>query len=172
MVTYKIPHQARFLTTTNRFSSNFGTVPGKYSFTAEPACRNQVLLTLAPSTVYFINTLSFGGNISEELYFDAISEFPLLYVRMRSNGQMIYEKPLPITNYFDGNEASAFVISDTANDAVLLTLTGVLNQTAPLVGVDPVTIQVQFNIFAIDSSYYQNAFRDGQEHIIGQSLRS
>lgn len=166
MVTYKIPHQARFLTTANRFSSVFNSTPGGYLFTG-----STLLLKLQPATVYFINTLSVGGNISEEIYLDAVQTFPLLHVNKKISNAIIYEKPLPISNYFDGNEASTFVISDKYDDELLISFEGVLRGTAALVGISPVTIQVQFNIFAIESSYYAGAFRDQQNGFIGQSLR-
>jgi len=130
-----------------------------------------LLIELQPSTVYFINTISIGGNISEENYLEAVDIFPLLYVKKLKGNMPIYEKPIPISNYFDGNEASVFVVSDIAGDQILLTLEGILEQTPALVGVDPITLQVQFNIFAIESSYYNAAFRDKQDNSIGQDLR-
>ena len=128
---------------------------------------------MQPSTVYFINTMSVGGNISEEQYLEAVNttSFPLLFVRKLKANMPVYEKPIPISNYFDGNEASVFISSDMLGEQILLTLEGVLFQTPALVGVDPVTLQVQFNIFAMDSSYYNAAFRDRQDGSIGQELR-
>lgn len=166
MVTYQIPHQARFLTPCYKFSSLFNSTPGGYLF-GETA----VLLDLQPSTVYFINTISVGGNISESIYLDAVNDFLQIYLRRQKSNQLVYGNPLPLSNYFDGNEAAAFVISDRYADQLLLRLEGELNGTAALVGVSPVTIQVQFNMFAINSAFYNGAYRDSLSDKIGQSLR-
>jgi hypothetical protein len=170
-VNFKIPLQSRFITTSNKFSSAFNSTPGGYSFTLTPGCTNVFMMDLQPNTTYLINSVSVGANISEEQYLESIRDFPNLYVKRELNNIIVYQQPIAISRFFDGNEASAWIYSDQGRDRLLLTLSGALNQLASMIGIDPVILEITFNIFAIDSGYFNSAFRDEQSITIGQSNR-
>lgn len=171
-ITYQIPQQARFIPTSTVFSAPFNvTIPGKYDFTGTVANQNVSVLTFQPNTVYLIERMSAGGNITEGQFLESISTFPSLYVKKQLGNRVVYEKPIPIANYFDGQEAAAYVISDKGGDQLLLTFEGVLNQLPSMIGIATVYIQISLNVFAIDSNFWNNSFRDRQAYSIGQNNR-
>lgn len=171
-VSYQIPTQSRFIATANIFSAVFNAItPGKYDITNTPGNQNVLCIDLQPNTVYFIDSLSVSGNVTEQQYLESIEVFPILYVKKKIRGENVYQLPIPIANYYDGNNTSAWVFSDKHSDQLLFTLQGLLGQPASMVGVAEVKIQISMNIFAIESSYFNGAFRDQLANSIGQSNR-
>lgn len=171
-VSYQIPTQSRFIATANIFTADFNAItPGKYDFTNTPGNIDVVCVDLQPNTVYFIDSISVSGNISEKQFLEAINLFPYLYVKRKIRKENVYQKPIPIANYYDGNQTSAWVFSDKFSDQLLFTFEGLFNQPASLVGISTIKIQISMNIFAIESSYFNGAFRDQLAHSIGQSNR-
>lgn len=172
-ISYQIPQEARFISYSTVFTAPFNvTIPGKYDFTGTTTNQNVVLFAFQPNTVYLIERMSSGGNITEAQFLESISTFPQLYIKKKLQGKVVYEKPIPITNFFDGQEAAAYVLSDKSGDQLLLTFQGVLNQLPSMIGIATVKIQISMNVFAIDSNYWNGAFRDIQAGSIGQVNRS
>lgn len=175
-INYQIPTQSRYIPTSTVFSAVFNANPlnpGKYDFSYSAAGNADVeVLTLQQGTIYLIERISAGGNITEQEYLAAISTFPSLSIKRKIKKEMVYMRPIPINNYFDGQEAGCWIHSDKNRDVLTLTFDGVLDQTAALVGVATVRIQISLNIFAVDSAYFNGSFRDDQARSIGQSNRS
>lgn len=172
-ISYQIPQQARFIPTSTVFTAVFNAItPGKYDFTQTATNQNVTVLTFQPNTVYLLERMSAGGNITEGQFLESIETFPLLYVKKKIQNKVVYEKPIPIINYFDGQEAAAYVISDKHSDELRLTFTGLLNQLPSMIGIATVKIQISLNIFAIDSNFWNGSFRDRQGRSIGQVNRS
>lgn len=171
-VNFQIPTESRLIPTSTRFSAQFG-VPtvGVYDFTNTAANRDVSVIPILPNTVYFIDRFSVGGNISEAQFLEAINTFPFLFVKRKILNKNIYKQPIPITNYIDSGELSNFFYSDKTNDELILTFEGILDQIPGMVGLSPVTIQISFNIWAIESSYFNGAFRDSLATSIGQNNR-
>jgi hypothetical protein len=171
-VSFQLPPQARLITTSTIFTAPFNVpTPGKYDFTNTPACQNVSVLELQPNSVYFIDRMSAGGNITEEQFLESIDSFPLLYLKKSIRIQNVYMLPIPIANYFDGNETSAWVWSDKKDDFLQFSFQGVLNQLPSMVGIASVKMQVTLNIFAVESSWYNATFRDQLAKSIGQVNR-
>lgn len=172
-VGYQLPTQARFIATSNIFTAVFNAItPGRYNFTDTPGNQNVTVITLQPNTTYFIDKMSVSGNITEEQYLESIDVFPILYLKKKIKTENVYQKPIPIANYYDGNEISAWVNSDKLNDELTFSFQGLLAQPASMVGIGTVKIQVSLNIFAMDSAFYNAAFRDRQAPSIGQRNRT
>ena len=153
-VVQNIPHDARPLTTSNSFSAPFS---GVYDF-AISANIGQVLLPIDTNKIYYFDNISIGGNISSEDFLDAIVTAPTITLRYRSDNQTVYSAPIIINQYFQNKEITCFAKSMKGGDAVLATFSGLLKQTASLVGVNPITITVSFSAYAMDSAVYNAMF--------------
>jgi hypothetical protein len=157
MIVHKIPHKARYIPTQNTFSALF---LGVYNFGIAANTRQTVFPILA-NTIYFLDNFSLGGNIAKEDFLSSINTLPLMTLSLKScplNG--IYEKPIPLTHFYENKEATAFVQSKQSNDELQVSLSGILNQTAPLVGVSPVVLTVTFSVYAMDDRNYNAQFLD------------
>lgn len=159
-ISNRIPQQSRFIATSNIFSAAFGVpVIGKYSFDVAANDR-QIVIPLQPNTVYLLDRLSFSGTIPQETYFSAIDTLPTIIFRYRITGEVVYMRSIPVIQYSDGKESAAWVLTNKGGDDLVLTLRGVLNQTADMVGIDPVKLNVGCEIYAIDENVYNATFRD------------
>lgn len=178
-VIFKIPPQSQFVTTTNVFTADFNNNPavhpGMYDFTFNTAGNaNRTVLPLQRNSVYHIASISVGGNISEEQFLGSIwdaGSFPLLYVKRKIGNRNVYQRPIPVTNFFSGNEAACWVLSDKLGDELHFTFTGLLDQLPSMIGITTVKIQVQLNIFNIGVNQFTGAFRDVLSDVVGQTLR-
>lgn len=166
-ISWKIPRSARYIATANIFSAAFN-VPalGQYDF-GVAGNQNAVVLPLQPNSVYLLERMSVSGDISEENYTDALDlsvadRLPRLSLRRLLDGASVYETPLMLPGYVSQQESSAWVLSARSGDALTATLTGRLNQTAPLVGRAFVRLTVSFSVYAIESTIYMRAFLDSQ----------
>lgn len=171
-VNFQIPPQSRLIPTSTRFSAAFNTpTVGVYDFTNTAANSSVKVIDLLPSTIYFIDRISVGGNITEAQFLEAINQFCFLFVKKKLNNRNLYQTSIPIMNYIDSGELSNFFWTDKRNDELQITFQGVLNQLPSMIGISPVSIQVSFNIWAIDQSYFTGALRDMLSPSIGQRNR-
>jgi len=171
MPVYQIPQQSRYIPTSTIFTATFNNPTiGRYDFNVA-GNQNILVEQLKPNVVYLIEKYSIGGNISELDYLGSIVDFPLLTIKRSVSSQIVYQKPIPLTNYADGLDCSVFIHSDKQNDFLTLSLSGVLTQLPSMVGINEVKLHVSFSLYAIDSSYYNAAFRDKQNISIGQANR-
>ncbi len=171
-IVYQIPQQSRYIPTSTVFSAGFNLItPGKYDFSGV-ANQNVNVLQLNQNVVYLIERLSIGGNIAETEFLSAINTFPLLTIKKSISKEIVYQKPFPVVNYADGIECAAWVHSDRQNDFLTFSMSGLFNQTPAMIGLATLKIQVTASIYAVDSSYYNAAYRDVQNISIGQSNRT
>lgn len=171
-VIFQIPTQSRLIPTSTIFSTTFNAItPGRYDFTNDPTNQNVVVIDLQPNTVYFIDRISCGGNVTEGQFLESIESFPFVAFKKLIRSDMVYERPIPVSNFFDGAEMSAFVKSDKGGDQLLFTFSGLFRQLPSMVGLLDLKVQVSLNIFAIESAYFAGAFRDVQANTIGQVNR-
>lgn len=170
-IIFKIPTQSRYIATSTIFTAQFN-VPtiGRYNFNVV-GNQNIVFQELEPNVVYLIERMSVGGTISEQDYLGSIDIFPMLTIKRSISNQIVYKKPFPMVNYADGIEIASFVHSDKGGDNLTLSFIGSLKQLPSMVGLAEVKIQVSLSIFAIDSGYFNAAFRDVQSNSMGQQNR-
>jgi hypothetical protein len=142
-----VSHKAKFLPTDTRFNGNFN-VPalGGYDFNI-PANQDVQVLKLIPDSVYYIDKLSIGANIAREDFLGAISTVPLLTFKHLIGKEIVYSKSLPIVQLYEQKEATVYFKSQKENDWLTLSLTGLLIQTANLVGIDPITLDISLSIY-------------------------
>lgn len=172
-INYQIPTQSRYIPTSTIFQAVFNAItPARYDFTNTPGNQNVNVLLLQPGTVYLIERMNAGGNLSEEQFLESIDSFPELAIRRSaSRGEGVYNRSIPITNYFDGMECAAWVFTDKKDDWLTLSFSGLLRQLPSMVGILTAKIQISLSIFAIESAYFNGSFRDGLGKSIGQSNR-
>lgn len=154
MIQHLIPHQARYISTQNTFSAAF---TGVYDFSI-PANANQLVIRLSANTVYFIDNYAFAGNITQEDFLSAINTVPSIKLSRKNDKDPVYMKAIPLNQYSPDKPATVFVLSNKANDQLLITFTGLLNQIAPLVGISPVSFTLSFSIYAIENNDYNREF--------------
>lgn len=170
-IIYQIPQQSRYIPTSTVFSTTFNLLtPGRYNF-AEAGNQNINVLELKPNVVYLIERLSIGANIAETEFLTAIETFPLLTIKRSVSSEIVYQRAFPIVNFADGIECAAWIHSDKQNDFLTFSMSGIFLQTPAMIGLLNLKIQVTASIYAIDSTYYNAAYRDVQGISIGQRNR-
>lgn len=171
-IVYKIPTQARFIPTSTVFSAVFNAItPAKYDFSNTLTNQNINVLELQPNTVYLIERISTGGNITESQFLESIDTFPQLTIKRSISRETVYNKSIPVVNYCDGLEAACFVMSDKSNDFLTLSFSGLLNQLPSMIGIVTAKIQVSLSVFAIEAAYFVGSFRDQISQTFGQYNR-
>jgi len=171
MPSYVIPHSARFIPTTNIFTATFNApTVGAYNF-GIAANANQVVTRLLPGSVYLIDRISIGGDISEGSFLDAIETLPQLTLRKSQTKEIVYEKSLPIVQYIDDQDVIAWVETKKSDEDLTVDLTGLLDQTADLVGEVDIKIFVSYSIYAIESSVFEFWFRTVLSNQTGEQVR-
>lgn len=170
-IIYQIPQQSRYVPTSTIFTATFNAItPGKYDFSGA-ANQNVNVLELKPNVIYLIERLSIGANVSETEFLTAIDVFPELTIKRSVSAEIVYQRPFPIVNFADGIECAAWIHSDKQNDFLTFSLNGLFSQTPAMIGLLNLKIQISASIYAIDSSYYNAAYRDVQNISIGQRNR-
>lgn len=167
-----IPHTSRYISTSNVFGTVFNAfTPGRYDFTLDPGCANIPCLILQQGSLYLIERISTGGNITEDMFLESIDDFPRLIMKRLQNNEPIYQQPLPIVSYSDNTEAVAWIYSDKQGDQLILSLEGRLRQLPSMVGILTARIQVSFHVYDIHDSFFIRDFRDRLSRNIGSSMR-
>ena len=155
-IVQNIPFKARLIPTENTFSAPF---TGQYDFGID-ANQNQTVFPLQANTVYYIDNFSVGGNISREDYLSAISTVPNITLSRKQDKSGVYTRSIPLAQFFENKPSTVYVESNKSDDELRISLSGILLQTANLVGVDPVKITISFCAFAIDERDYNITYRD------------
>lgn len=171
MPSYYIPHTARYIPTTNIFTAAFNVpTAGKYDFDVD-ANKNQIVEEIKPGSTYLIDRISIGGDINEGTFLDAIEVLPELTLRLSKTKEIVYKKPQPIVQYIDDQDIVAWVKTNKSDDFLTLDLTGVLDQTAELIGTSDVKLFVSLSMYAIESKVFEYWFRDTLSNQTGQQVR-
>lgn len=173
-VNWVVPRQARFIQTANVFAATFN-VPtlGSYDFNV-PANQDVVILALQPNTVYLVERVTTGADISEADYaaaLDLANGAPTLSVKRGLDSVTVWQTAMPMLRFIEQQESSAWVKSDNSGDTLTASVTGGLLQTAALVGVATIRLSVVFSIYAMDSTIYNRSFRAGQSMGLGEAVR-
>lgn len=169
-IQFEVPKNARLISTTNIFTATFNNpTVGVYDFGI--AANKQVILTpLLLNTVYLLGRISMGADVDEGNFLDAINTIPRLTLRKQIGNEIVYQRPLPMVTYVDDQDMIAWVDSKKANDSLNLEVTGVLNQTAALVGVVTIKINVNYIIYAIESTVFYAKFLGEESPFVGDKL--
>jgi len=160
MINFPIPHTARFISTGNIFAAQFNNpTVGEYDFNI-PVNTNVKILDLQKNSVYLLERITIGGNVSEAIFNNSIIGIPSLTFKTKSTGMIIYEQPLKILGYYQNQDISTFIRSEMSNDEILCTISGRFIQTADTIGLIEMRIGMALSFFAIDNNDYNKAIRN------------
>lgn len=153
-------HKAQYIPSSTLFEAIYNAVtPGRYDFAGTPACQNVQVLTLFPGTIYWIKSISVGGNLPEADYLGSVVTFPALTVRRLSQPAAIYRFPIPINRFINSGECSAWVINDTRDDVLTLSLSGSCQQLPSMVGLASMKINIALTIYGFNDQKFAAEFR-------------
>ena len=161
-----IPKNSKPFTTSNIFSGTFN-VPtlGKYDFTGTIGNQAQHAFEMVNTSIYYIASVSFSATIPEGDFLSAIDKtsketFPAWRLKFASDRTIVHPRSFPVVQYFDDTFFETFVYSQQANDFIDIDFTGVLNQTASLVGVIEIKAQVSLILYEIIDQNFVKSYRD------------
>ncbi len=172
-ITYQIPHTSHYFTKTNIFNADFN-VPavGQYDFGVS-ANEDIEITDLQKNKVYLIDRVSIGGSISEATYLDAISTLPEFRLKYKIKKENVYFLPYSIVNYLDDSNITAWVVSEKGGkggDSLRINVTGILDQTAELIGISAIKLHITFSIFIISNTKFYALFRDALSSQTGEQV--
>lgn len=136
--------------TNNRFSAQFNNpTAGEYDFGIAANTDQVVIANLNPNFVYLIDRVSFSASIPEGVYLESVTTTatPSARLRFLNTSYGIYPRPLPGVNYKDNLEWRFFFWTEKANDQLLVTFDGSLQQVAATVGIPWIYANLSFVIY-------------------------
>lgn len=162
MINFAIPKTSLYVDTLTTFKALFNVpTPGLYDFNVPATNKNLPVLALNPNTIYLINKISVGGTISQEEYLSNIVTVPVMTLGFLTEGQRIYPFPVPIVQFSDGLDATAWFMTDRTGETLTLSLlTGQLSQDANLIGIGSVSLNISLSIFQITDTGYIQEFKE------------
>lgn len=159
----------------NQFTANFNNPLGQYGFTQVAANANQLVINTNPNFIYLIDRVSFSASIDEGVYLQALgagSIQPTLRFRfLKASQTSLYPYALPAINYKDGLEFAFFFYSPKRGDQLLISMAGVLNQVAAMVGVGEIIAQASFVIYQENNAEKINKMKNSTGPLIGRYYR-
>jgi hypothetical protein len=154
-----IPKSSRFHLPFIKFTANFN-VPtlGEYDFN-QPANQNKVIFpSMLPSSIYMIERINFSATIPEGDFLEALDVTPQALFRYNIERYPVYMRPLTMVKYVDNMEAVAYFSSLNRAEQLVIDFTGKLFQTAALVGVPSITVEIELNVYEIIDQDWIKAF--------------
>lgn len=157
MITYQLPRKMRFIPCSGIFTATFSAVTiGKYNFNGQQIT---LIPKLLQNTVYLIDSFSIGGNIAGEDFLTAIETIPLLNLRKTLNNENIFDVPTQIHNFSTDRQIVHFFKTGLDNCGLAASLTGILQQPGPLVGIVDLKISINYSLHAIDTSDFEKLYK-------------
>jgi hypothetical protein len=161
----QIPKRSNFFQPHAQFTGVFNApAVGKYDF-GTAANRGVVFMELAKGSIYLLDKITFAATIAEGDYLLAIENTPQLLFRYEKDTHPVFQKPLPMVNYIDGQETVAYVETTIGakrdSDKLVGDFSGLLDQHANLVGVSEIVADVQLNIYEVYDQGWVSRWRDG-----------
>jgi hypothetical protein len=144
------PNASRVRYPVRRFSAPFSL--GQYDFN-QAGNRNVVLMPLQSNSVYVITAINFFSNAREPDWLEGMgaqADFPAFRLHFENeDGNSIYPEPIQCVNFIDGGEQLSYFRTGRESENLLITFTGLVNQVAGMVGIDPLLAEVNFTIYQI-----------------------
>lgn len=164
----EIPKDSRIIQSVNLFTATFNNPTiGSYDF-GVAANVGQTVIRMRPQSIFLLEKMSFSANIDEGDFLEAVTTTPQFLLRRLIDGQSVFYKPIPIVSYIDGEDEIAYTwtkerVGTPGNqdnpDELIVDFTGVLAQTAALVGRATIRAQVTFKFYEIINSTWVKRFR-------------
>lgn len=164
----RITPEATPFETANTFQATFNAAgTGVYDFGFDATQQGALVLELNQNYVYLIDRISFAVTAPEGVYLEAINTLPMFRLRFRRDNLIAFANGIPGTKYHDGMEFSFWTYSDKKNDALILDMSGVLNQVADLIGVAQVFATLSLVIYQENNTQMVHAIKDRTKHGAG-----
>jgi len=159
MIVHKLPHSSKFLPISHNFRAVFDAV---YDFSSNIGFVNidYPILLLQPETIYFIDTMQTGSNLSSESFNAAIINAPGVTFKKSISGDMVYSAPLYVRNMSENRPITAFMESTKKDEYLLCTCTGKFRQLSDMIGLEFINISMGLQVYAMNSKEYQRDFRN------------
>lgn len=165
----QLPTSARPIQTESIFTATFNTPTiGKYDFNTL-ANRNVKVHDTNSNSVYFLDRMNFSLDIDEGLFKTSIEVVPTFSLKSQNSMQQKLPTPIPLINYVDNTEYQYYYEEPTGK-LVTAGLSGVLNQTAPLVGIVNIKALVQLNIYEVRDMHWIQNYNALKTHNQGKNL--
>ena len=170
MISLTIPYTSRIIQKSVVFPAVFNAVtPGKYNFNGGFG-NYQAIMPILKGSLYFLQSVTIGGNIAVDSFLDSISVFPQLSLFRSTDKYLFFPQPFPVVNYVNAQEVNSWIFTDRDGDVLNGFLTGILDQTADLIGVSPVQLSFQFDFYEISDTAFVNNFRQGNADTFRKKL--
>lgn len=158
-----LPKDARFIQTANIFEATFNNpTAGRYDFDII-ANQRQKVMPINRAAIYFIDRLNFSATIPESDYLLAIDTLPVIQLFYGLSGDPVYSKPLPLVQYIDNQETNTYFSTlnrqDEEDDFITVSMRGVLEQPASLVGVQTIRAQLSLNVYEVTNQQWIKEYR-------------
>lgn len=157
MITQKIPYNSIFVSTSSGFSASYAL--GEYNFDFA-LNKNHIILPMDPGTIYFIDCMQIGSNLPEDIYNQAIKIRPEITLKKSITGQIVYPRPLYLTNFAFNRPVTAYCETNKKGENLLIDCLGNFEQTPEMIGISDIKIEINFQIYAITSKEYQTDYRN------------
>ncbi len=142
-----------------RFSAPFAN--GQYSFN-QPGNTNVTLMKLQSNSLYLISAFTFFANVAESDWLgsmDTAANFPAYQLRFqKSSSESIYPDPIRCVNYVDNADQLVYFASGRSADVLEITFSGIVNQVAGTVGVNPLLAEVNLSMYQITDQEFIKAY--------------
>jgi len=156
-----------------RFSAPFDA--GKYDFD-QPGNTDVLLMELASNSLYLITAFSFFANVSESTWLEGMDtklNFPAYRFKFKFNkSPSILPDPVQCVNYTDNAEQLVYFDSGRSGDQLLISFSGIVNQAAGSVGVDPLLAAINFTMYQITDEAFIRQYRGAVEKRGGNNVMS
>lgn len=159
MITYKIPHKARFFPVSFSATLTLNDPIANGTFQGNST---QKILDIQKNSVYLLERMSLSANISEEVFEQSLIslEPPVLFFQKKTDLEPLYKFPFRIINYQNERDVSTWIFTNREKEEILCTIGGRLNQTPETIGLFKININVQLNFFVMDMNSYNQYFRE------------
>jgi hypothetical protein len=171
----QLPLQAsQYISTNNSFNAAFSA--GYYTFAAV-ANQKQIVIPLEINSVYLIERIFIAGNIPAEDYLSSIDynlgadNIPLLRLNRLKDNSQCHTRPIPVVQYSINREAPIIIYSDKKGDQLLMTVSGVMVQTAKTLGIDPITLSIGLSIYQINEKFFNQGMKTSMSSEFGLSKK-
>jgi hypothetical protein len=154
VINFPFSNKLRYIPASNTFNAPF---TGEYNFSIAANTRQSVI-GLQANSIYIIDSYSLGGNIAKEDFLSSIAVNPAMILSRKADKQGIYTRAIPLNHFYENREAMVYFESKIRGDELLVSFSGKLNQTANLVGINPLKISLAFTIYAIDDTAFAANF--------------
>lgn len=167
MITLNLPHTARYIPCSISTIARLGD-DGRYTLDATPI----VVSKLEHSSVYLVDRLTLTTSLSEDDFTASYPQdrAPALTLGYLQGQYSATFQPISLPDYSPRGVVQ-WIKSAQHDDFLTATIFGSLLQHAGTISAETVTVNISFDIYAVDNSWFQFHFESPLLTTTGQNLR-